>query len=111
MRRGTLLLAVMGIAMPALAQAPAEDRRLPADAVTATQQRITGLLREMETADQALKRAELDARAAAESLAVAKKQSDGASRALRDAQDRSQKARQAYEAEAQGLQRLRRQGK
>jgi hypothetical protein len=109
-RRGALFLAV-ALAAPCLAQAPAEDRRLRADPVAEAQQRISVLVREVDAAEQAVRRADEEARESASRLATAKKRNDGATQALKSAQERAAQVRKAYQAEAEGLERLRRQGK
>ena len=110
MRRGALFLVVV-LAAPCFAQAPAEDRRLHNDPVSEAQQRISVLLREVDAAEQSLRKADQESRESASRLAEANKRNDGATQALKSAQERAAKVRKAYQAEAEGLERLRRQGK
>jgi hypothetical protein len=107
LRRSLLFLAGLFLAASAHAQAPAEDRRLQGDAVVASQQRISVLLRERDEADAALKGAELASRDAAARLDEAKKRNDAAARALKDARQRSSSAGRAYSEESNALERLR----
>jgi hypothetical protein len=113
--REVLSLAGIFLAGSCLAQAPSEDRRLQLDAINAGQQRISALLRDLDSADARLKAAEVDhkraeqeAKDAAVRLEEARKRNDGAARALKQAQQQSALARKAYESESEAFERLRR---
>jgi hypothetical protein len=103
----SLLVAGLLASAACLAQAPAEDRRLPGDALGASQQRISALLRERDEADARLKVAEVEARNAVSTLEEARKRNEAAGRALKQAQQRSTQAGRAYAEESAAFERLR----
>jgi septal ring factor EnvC (AmiA/AmiB activator) len=114
-RRAALMLAGLFTAAGCLAQAPAEDRRLENDAISASQQRISTLLNDLDAADAKLKsslaqftRADHEMKDAAAKLDDARKRKDGSAQALKAAQQQAERARKAYETESTTLQRLRR---
>jgi hypothetical protein len=114
-RRAALFLAGLFIAAGCFAQAPAEERRLDNDAISASQQRISALLNELDAADAKLKssqaqlmRADQEMKDAAAKLDDAKKRREGSAQAAKAAQQQADRARKAYETESTALERLRR---
>ena len=100
-----LILAV--ISLPAIAQAPADERGV-ADSILSSQQRLAFLRRAVDSAQERLSGAELEARQAAEQEQAARKRREASTKALEQARKQFSEARAAYETESAAFDRLRR---
>ncbi len=106
MRRMLFIAAVLMV-HPAHAQAPAEDRAVSVDPVTASQQRLGALRSRMLAAQDSLKQAEQQAKEAASSFNEARSRNEIAQRELNSARREAAQSRKLYEQESIAFDRLR----
>jgi len=103
---GPLFLAAL-FTMPALAQAPAEERPFARDDIGAAQQQLGRLRSEALAAEERLRQAEQDANEAGAVLQQARERNAAAARALQIARETSAQASRTYEHESMAFERLR----
>ena len=102
-----LILVGLLLSVPAHAQAPAEERSLSPDALEASQQRISSLRRDIQSADEAVKQAEQEYQEAQARLADARTRSAAATNTLKAARAKQALAREAHRREAAAFDSLR----
>jgi len=102
-----LMLAGLVLWLPAQAQAPAEERPLSADVLEASQQRISALRRDVQSADEVVKQTEQENQEAQARLADARARAAATASALKAARAKQALAREAYRKEAAAFDALR----